>query len=366
MQYDYKDSSYDDGVTCPEDTPRGPCCDSPQVAERVLAEDLDPGRAALIRYNEKKWVNETVLQYHFLQNPELRGASHQEDAVRDAFQIWKDLGIGLEFVETALAEEAEIRIGFKPGNSWSYTGRDILKITDPTKQTMNYGWDLRTPYGRDTALHEIGHVLGFPHEHQNPRAGIVWNEEKVLEHFSGPPNNWHPDKTHWNILRKIPAQDLDGTNWDPDSIMHYRFDAGLIAFPLQYRTQPLIPTPGLSDTDIQEVQRFYPPVDDGPDLMPLAPFQSQTISIDPGEQLNFVIEPTQSRDYTIQTFGPIDTVTVLFEEIDGQPRFLAGDDNSGQNKNALIQTRLFRGRRYILRIRLYFAEQSGIGAVMVH
>ena len=27
---------------------------------------------------------------------------------------------------------------------------------------MNFGWDLTTPYGRVTALHEIGHPLGFP------------------------------------------------------------------------------------------------------------------------------------------------------------------------------------------------------------
>ena len=51
---------------------------------------------------------------------------------------------------------------------------------DPNERTMNFGWDLTTSYGHDTALHEIGHTLGFPHEHQNPTAGIVWNEPAVL------------------------------------------------------------------------------------------------------------------------------------------------------------------------------------------
>ena len=31
---------------------------------------------------------------------------------------------------------------------------------------MNFGWDLTQPGEIDTALHEIGHTIGFPHEHQ--------------------------------------------------------------------------------------------------------------------------------------------------------------------------------------------------------
>ena len=103
------------------------------------------------------------------------GPKRQRDVVRKAFKAWKNLGIGLEFKEVANREDAEIRIGFdQRDGSWSYVGRDVIDVAgDPDEPTMNFGWDLATPYGWDTALHEIGHTLGFPHEHQNPNAGIV-------------------------------------------------------------------------------------------------------------------------------------------------------------------------------------------------
>lgn len=164
-------------------------CGLPFVPERQLALDLDPNRAALIRYIEKKWNNLTVLHYFFLDTPShWKGSNKQKQAVRDAFQEWKDLDIGLEFNEVSEAAEAEIRVGFQAGGSWSYVGRDSLKYaSDPSERTMNFGWDLTTTYGHDTALHEIGHALGFPHEHQNPNSGIVWDEQAVYNEFSAHP-----------------------------------------------------------------------------------------------------------------------------------------------------------------------------------
>ena len=55
--------------------------------------------------------------------------------------------------------------------SWSYLGRDILsdRIAPKHKPTMNFGWDITRD--TDAALHEIGHTLACPHEHQNPNSG---------------------------------------------------------------------------------------------------------------------------------------------------------------------------------------------------
>ncbi|MCB1804446.1 MAG: hypothetical protein KDJ99_04625, partial [Candidatus Competibacteraceae bacterium] len=147
------------------------------------------------------------------------------------------------------------------------------------------------------------------------------------------------------------------------SVMHYGFPAGLILQPEQYRNG-LRPALGLSQHDIDEVRRFYPPLNDDKNLV-LRPFQSQTLALAPAEQKNFTIEPQETRDYTIQTFGRSDTVMVLFEDQNGDLKFVAGDDDSGTSLNARITVRLYQGRRYILRIRLYFNFSSGETAVML-
>ena len=55
---------------------------------------------------------------------------------------------------------------------------------------------------------------------------------------------------------------------------------------------------------------------------------------------------------------------VLFEEVDGELRYVAGDDDSGQYRNTELKARLFKGRHYVLRVRVYSSWQSNETAVM--
>jgi len=342
-------------------------CSLPEVHERDLSHISDGNRLRLISTMSKMWVNGTDLTYFFFKEPaNWRGGSEQEQAVREAFDTWKQLGIGLTFREVGNSSDAIVKIGFdRTEGSFSYVGRDCIKYArDPSERTTNFGWDLTTLYGRDTALHEIGHVLGFPHEHQNPRAGIVWDEEKVYANLGGPPNNWSREETYWNIIRKIPANTVDGSGWDKNSIMHYQFAAGLIREPSEFQTNALIPVSGLSALDIKTVRELYPPQE--PHLPELRAFESQRFTIAAGEQVDYIINPSISRKYTLQTFGQMDTVMVLFEVRDGVQEFFDGDDDSGQDYNAKIVARLHRGREYIVRTRLYFAQSKGSGSIMVY
>jgi len=334
-------------------------CVVPKIPEREFERDVSSKRARLIRNIEFKWVNGTPLHYYFFDEPPLAPANDvQKEAVRKAFDKWMDVGIGIKFKEVASPEDAEIKIGFDQSDgSWSYIGKVILKF----EHTMNFGWDLTTPHGADTAIHEIGHTLGFQHEHQNPYAGLVWDEDAVYDYFSASPNNWDRDTIERNILNKIHPDSVAGSKWDPNSIMHYQFDKGLIREPEQYQNG-IKPEPGLSAKDIAQVTFFYPKLESKNPELKL--YESQILSLKPGEQKNFSINIDSSRDYTFNTFGKSDTVMVLFEEDGDEMHYVIGDDDSGTSRNAKFTVRLIKGRKYVLRIRLYYKFSSGNTAVM--
>ncbi|WP_327399620.1 M12 family metallopeptidase [Streptomyces sp. NBC_01288] len=351
---------------------------APEFAPGLTAER----RGALIG-GSRMWVNGTVLHYYLFDadnaaatdtsvipvpgTGEMRrvpwaGAKEQQDVVRECFREWRGLGIGVDFAEVGDRSEAELRIGFQPGDgSWSAVGRDALTV-GLSDRTMNFGWDLTAPGQRGTALHEIGHVLGLLHEHQSPFAGIHWDDEAVYAELAGPPNFWSRDRTRCNILHKLDPDEVNGSVWDPQSVMEFPFASGLILEPEEYRTG-LHPHGSLSPSDKEFVLRWYPPAGP-PRPAELVPFRSAPLRLAPGEQADFAIEPTQTREYAVGAFGDSDTVVVVFEERDGEPRFLAGQDDGGTPHNATLKVRLVKGRRYFVRVRLYSTWGSGDTAVM--
>ena len=339
-------------------------------------------RIRAIVSSEKKWVNGTLLRYYFFDRPhdgeyvELRdgsrvfvpwvGTEAKRDVARKAFDVWADVGIGLQFVEVSDREDAEVRIGFMAGDGhWSFLGRDILKYKSGHR-TMNLDGSLTGQDGLDTALHEIGHTIGMAHEHQNPYAGIVWDEPEVYRRLAEAPNYWDADTTYYNILRKIAKHEVSGTEWDSDSIMHYAFEAGMIRHPTEYQTTDLRPAPGLSSKDKAWALKTYPPTNPLDALPRLVRYSSIPVELAEGEQFDAVLLAEETGRHRIQSFGETDMILTLFEDTPDGPQFIAGDDDSGEDRNATLSVRLIKGCRYIVRARLMFDRSGGKCALMVH
>ena len=358
-------------------------CSLPKTLDKPLPPGLSANRARAIVLNAKKWANGTQLRYYFFEQGKPGLFEHEDgttewidfsaneaemNVVRKAFDEWHSIGIGLDFLEVFNREEAEIRIGFLQGDgSWSYVGRDLLDpdIASPNLRTMNFGWRLdRSDYGYDTALHEIGHSLGLKHEHQNPNAGIVWDEPAVIEHF-WLSDGWSESDTRHNILNKVAPYKVSGSNWDPNSIMHYEFEAGLILVPQKYQTNALIPDYGLSSRDKTWIKSFYPPMS-AADYRELDVNVSQRLEVLPGEQANFTFRPEDTKNHTLQLFGEGDCVMVLFEnEGANGMRYRAGEDDAGLDTNGSIRYRFQRGREYVIRVRLNYAARPDNISLMI-
>jgi hypothetical protein len=353
-------------------------CNARPAPPRSFGPGVSDDRARAINTRKDKWVNGTEISYYFFdqtsdgesvtladgsrQFVRWVGTEAQKSAVRKGFAAWADLGIGLRFKEVPKREQAMVRIGFMTGDgSWSYVGRAILDIA-ADQRTMNFGWNVANDL--DTVIHEIGHTLGFEHEHQNPFSGIVWDEEKVYAALAAPPNEWSRQKTYYNIIRKLTENSVEGTTWDPDSVMHYPFEAGLIKQPAKYLTQPLQPAGGLSAHDVAQVKQIYPSLGPQNKYPELAVAQSYPLRIAAGEQVDLLIKPKRSRTYQVGTFGEADTVIVLYEQVNGELKYRGGDDDGGEDRNALLKLRMSRNSTYVLRVRLYYAAYAGETAVM--
>lgn len=97
----------------------------------------------------------------------------------------------------------------------------------------------------------------------------------------------------------------------------------------------------------------------------LTPLQSVAVELAAGQHADFLFQPTVSRKYSIATKGACNTLLALFEEINGNPRYLTAADDSGEDRNASIAYKLFKGRKYLLLVRVYQPAQSGTTSLMV-
>ena len=120
----------------------------------------------------------------------------------------------------------------------------------------------------------------------------------------------------------------------------------------------------MSSFDKQWVRKWYPAAAVKKAPPALKAFTATPLTLKSQQQADFTIVPDATRAYTVATFGKTDTVMVLFEDVGGDLRQLAAVDDGGTDSNAQVKVKLFKGRSYVVRTRLYWAGESGQTAVM--
>jgi hypothetical protein len=161
------------------------------------------------------------LQTYFSNNPTIPIPKAIEKIVKERLEPLINIKFTFTDIDRAKNEANHVRVSFDPdGGSWSLVGTDA--INQKSAPTMNLGW-----FDVSTVMHEFGHVLGLIHEHQNPKGqSIEWNDKAVYA-WANQTQGWTKEETDTNILNKYSNDQINGSSFDPLSIMLYFFPASL-------------------------------------------------------------------------------------------------------------------------------------------
>ncbi len=303
-----------------------------------------PARQEAIILPDKLWPNGSKLNVKFM-----AGNSTQHAIVKEQANWWTQHA-NLTFDFNDEHPDAEIRITFDSNDgAWSYLGTDAQSI--PSNQpTMNLGF-----LNSGTAAHEFGHAIGMAHEHQNPAAGVEWNEDVVISDASGSPNFWSPAQIRNNILNKYSADQIRGTTFDRDSIMLYFFPDSWVKSGEGTKENEVL---SKLDKEFIGSKKAYPrPGGSEVELSINATPTSASIGA-PGEEDLFTFTVGSGGRHVLETGGQTDVVMKLFGP-DSRTTLIAEDDDGGAGYNSRIVANLIPAT-YLVQIR-HYNEANGTG-----
>jgi hypothetical protein len=319
----------------------------PTVTTTALPGVYTPQPEEIAILTGKKWQTGRTLRVRFLD-----GLPSVQTKVENLARQWSNFAnISFEFGAQA---NADIRISFSPGGSWSYLGTDVLVIPQ-NEQTMNFGW--LTPSSSDdeisrVTLHEFGHALSAIHEHQSPAANIPWDTQAVYAYYMAPPNSWTKEQIDRNIFSKYSSTLTNASSFDPESIMLYAIPNSLTIGDYEVGWNRV-----LSATDKSFIGAIYPRSTPAVTQLAVSPPYARASIGTHAEQDVFTFTVAQAGSYSVETFGPTDVVMALLGP-DSDTRLIAEDNDSGSMRNARIIAALTPGR-YVVRIRHFRPTGTG-------
>ena len=308
-----------------------------QVGRQHLTRLMPDGRMRAITLIGKKWLNTSTIRIRFL-----GGTQEQQDMVRSMAPEWtQHANLNFEFGNDP---RSEIRVSFDANDgAWSYVGIDNPSIPLHAA-TLNLGWQ-----DQGVILHEFGHMIALSHEHQNPEGGIEWNEEAVIRDLSGPPNFWDRETIRRNVLNRYRADQVHGTDFDPDSVMLYAFpDEWTSNMGATHENEDL----SQLDRDFVRSERMYPGRDTGGtiddqavELTVARGIEGEISEAHEEDVYRFVVQ--NAATHSIETAGSTDVIMSLFGP-NSPTQLVATDDDGGVGRNARISAVLQPGIYYAI------------------
>jgi hypothetical protein len=201
-------------------------------------------------------MNQSVDDTHKLDPlQEITNNMDIKEAVKKIVTERIDPVVSVKLLFTDNINESNIRITFDPnGGAWSLVGTDCREAPK-SEPTMNLGW-----FDVGTTIHEFCHALGMIHEHQNPRSNTIqWDEQKVYS-WAQRTQGWDKDTIKTNILDKYSIDQINGSDYDPFSVMLYFFPGTLTKNNVGTRQNF-----SLSPTDVLYLEKMYPGSEQDPD-----------------------------------------------------------------------------------------------------
>ncbi len=194
------------------------------------------------------WRPGRLLRVRFL-----GGEAQVQRRVLGAASVWLRYA-NLAF-ELSHDVDAEVRIGFTPGATWSSIGADALVV--PWDQpTANFGWLHRATSGQTLnalVLHVFGHILGLEHVHYSPTSPIPWARAAVYAYYAALPTPWTPAEVDRQLFAAYDHDVAPYATADSASIMTLPIPEEFT----QGRFSVAWPT-DLSEADIASIARRYP------------------------------------------------------------------------------------------------------------